>query len=91
MQQTSVQANLCSSKVRTGDRLEALLARSVPELKLDTLASHVNCLCGEVDANGGMVGRGEGVVNEAADEAGLAHAWVASHDGLAEDICTPGT
>ena len=57
-----------------GDGAEALLARGVPYLQLDSLAVELDGADLEVDAEGGDEGGGEGVLAEAQQAAGLAHA-----------------
>ncbi len=69
------------------DRPEPLLSRRVPDLKLDGLPVQLDGADLEVDADGGDVGLGVGVVGEAEEEAGLAHAGVADQEEL-EQIVT---
>lgn len=61
-----------------GDGAETLLARRVPDLQLDPLAIELDRPDLEVDADGGDEGRREGVLAEAQQAAGLAHARIAN-------------
>lgn len=65
-----------------GDGPEALLAGGVPDLELDALAIELDGADLEVDADGGDEGGGEGVLAEAQQAAGLAHARVAYEQEL---------
>jgi hypothetical protein len=68
--------------VGSRDGSEPLLPGSVPHLQLDLLVVHGDVLDLEVDADGRDVGRREGGVGEAQEEARLAHAGVADEQQL---------
>ncbi len=72
--------------IRRRDRVEALLARRVPDLQLDLLAIQIDGLHLEVDANGRDERGVERVVGEAAQYAGLAHARVADEQDLEQVV-----
>ena len=63
---------LCTTEVRGGDGLEALLASSVPDLQLDLLLVQCDGLDLKVDADGCDEGRREAVVGIPQQQAGLA-------------------
>lgn len=65
-----------------GDGAEALLAGRIPDLQLDALAVELDGPDLEVDADSGDEGRGEGVLAEAQQAAGLAHARVTDEQQL---------
>jgi len=77
------QDSLRAAEIRGGDRAEALLARRVPDLELDSLAVDLDVLDLEVDADGGDERGGEGVIGVTEKEASLTDAGVADHEQLA--------
>ena len=66
--------------------LEPLLARGVPDLQFDGLPVQLDGADLEVDPDGGDVGLGVGVVGEAEQEAGLAHARVTDQEELEQVV-----
>lgn len=70
---------LGAAEIRRGDCAESLLARSVPNLELDSLAVHLDVLDFEVDADRGDEGGREGIVGVPEQQASLAHARVSDH------------
>ncbi len=75
-----------ASVVRRRDRVEALLAGRVPDLKFDLLAVQIYGLHFEVDADGRDERGVERVVREAAQNACLAYARVADEQDLEQVV-----
>ena len=66
--------------------MEPFLARGVPDLELDLLASQLDCFDLEVDADGGDEGRVEGVVRKPEEDASLTDAGVADQKQFEQQI-----
>ena len=66
---------VCAAVVGRRDGAEALLSRRIPDLQLDGLGIQLDGTDLEVDADGGDVGLGIGVVGEAQQQTRLA-CWV---------------
>lgn len=66
--------------------MKALLTRRVPDLQFDLLSSQLDGFDFEVDADGGDEGVVEGIVGEAEENAGLAHAGVADQQQFEQEV-----
>ncbi len=75
-----------SAHLPGSDGPEPLLPGRVPDLQLDGLAVQLDGSDLEVDADGGDVGFGVGVVGEPQQQAGLAHAGVADQEQLEQVV-----
>lgn len=62
------------------------LARGIPNLKLNLLATELNRANLEVNTDGGDVALSVGVVSEAEEQAGLAHARITDEKELEEVV-----
>ncbi len=74
------------TKLPGSDGSESLLSRGVPDLQLYGLSVQLDGSDLEVDADGGDVRLGVGVVGEAEQQARLAHAGVADQQKLEQVI-----
>lgn len=72
--------------VAAGDRLEALLSCSVPDLQLNRLAVHLDRADLEVDSDGGHEVVCEHVVSESQQQRGLADTGVADEEHFEEVV-----
>jgi len=77
---------VCAPVENFSDRLERLLAGSVPDLKLKCDALHLDEQTSELDSNGDLVVLGELVVAHSVHEAGLADATVSNYNELEEEV-----